>query len=290
MVLSFVITPLFKAIAIQSQQKEAVQEEAGNERALAALALFFRQNGRYPCPANITFAPGDANFGAEAGGCAGAGIAIGGLPVNTLNLPFETAANVHGWKHIYAVTRDLAATGTYDGQGSITINNSGGALLNQHFVIVNPGADGKGTNALYGAAGFACGAAADSENCDNDTTFADLATSLPGNSTNANHYDDTISYTLAREQSTFWVASENAGTGGLNIVNRNTGNIGIGIAAPTSKMHISGGNVRVQGGDVNVDQNVDAGQNITAGNEINAGTAVRSPNFRYCTPGVAPCP
>ncbi len=314
-IMSFVLTPLFKAIVIQQQQQEQKIEEVGNERAIAALALFFRQNGRYPCPADPTIAVGAANFGVERpAGCAGGnvnitgGVARGDLPVNTLNLPFDTTINIHGWKQQYAVTITETAT-PLTGAGAIIVNDAAGAPIgaaNQIFVIINPGQDGKGARSAAGTLSpTACAAAQglDFENCDADVIYLDRELNKIADNT---YYDDVLSYTLVRQQSTLWVATP-SGAGGIDIVNRNTGNVGIGVAAPTSKMQVVG-DVRVQGGSVNADQNITAGTNITsttgniiaadgnltvsdpggtgngtidADGDITAGAAVRATNFTY---------
>jgi type II secretory pathway pseudopilin PulG len=301
LILSFVITPLFALLSQQKKQKEVLEREAVNERVLAGLSLYLRQNGAYPCPALPTLAPGETDFGAQdcsgvtsTAGVSGGQVLIGAIPVRDLNLPFRTAANQKNWKYIYAVTENLTAPGTYDGVGRIRIIDEAGAQFTAndvHFVVVDPGYDAKGSYALGGTIGTACGTVAlDDENCDEDSTFREANFAQPNNPTVAAHYDDTISYTLAREESTMWLVKESAGAGGgLDIANRNVGNVGIGTDAPSEKMHVSGGDVRVEGdgtsgGNVIVEKNITADENITATKDVQAQERVIAPTFYYSSP------
>lgn len=298
-ILSLIIAPLFAMLQAQKKEQEVVQEETVNERVVAALALFLRQNSRYPCPANRDLGPGDANFGGEqctagvgTGVVMNGGVLIGALPVKALNLPFQSAANSHGWKYIYAITDDLTDTTTFDGVGNIEIvdkDNNPFVAQPVPFVIANPGKDGKGANNLYGgASGIGClSTARDAENCDDDRRFREADFATKSSLDDPEFYDDTISYTLAREESTFWVVRESGGTGGgLDISNRNIGNVGIGTDQPEEKMHVTGGNIRVQadggtGGNVKVDKEIEAQGEIRAKKDVKAEGRVVAPTFYY---------
>lgn len=299
-VLSLIITPLFAMMQAQRKEQEVVQDEAVNERVLAGLSLYLRQNGHYPCPANPDLGPGDANFGSAncgavhstPGAAASGTVYIGALPVRDLNLPFKSSANNYGWKYIYAVSGHLTAKATYDGAGLIQVlDDAGNPFVSSfvQFVVVNPGKDGKGASNLFGgSSGTACfNTALDGENCNGDAKFREAAFAKRADVDDAGFYDDTISYSLAREESTFWMVRESAGGGGgLDISNRNIGNVGIGTDSPAEKMHISGGNVRVQaqgatGGNVKVDKNVEADGVIKAKKEVQADQRVVAPTFYY---------
>lgn len=291
-ILGAVLAPLFTFLTQQQANDTQREEQVKNERALAALALYARQFGVFPCPADPTLGPGDADFGA-AGTCSGT-VSQGGLPFQDLNLPYRSSVNSDNWKYIYAVTSDLTTSATYGaGTGAITIDGFSTPLTNRQFVLVNPGRDGKGAFTLGGAAGDACGSTAlDSENCDGDDTFIEADFSNQGSPTSSDYYDDTISYSLTRKESTFWVAEEGgASVDGISIVNRNQGNVGIGLAAgasPTDKLHIVGGDVRVQsdgtsGGNVNA-QTVTADTVIRSEGSIEAEDTITAPVFYYDAP------
>lgn len=310
-ILSLVITPLFALLNKQRKQDTIKKDVATFERALGALGLFVRENARYPCPADETVPQDAANFGQE--DCslgtvtgipaANGNVIIGTLPVRTLNLSYRDAVNSNDWKYIYAVTQDLTQVANYDGIGAIQVVDASDAdLLGKpaHFVIVDPGEDGKGTTNLFGSdssihAFGACPASGtrplDSENCDNDAQFRDADFAMKFPATHHTYYDDGIVYTLTRSETTMWMVKENTSdtsAAALDIVNRNIGNVGIGTDAPNAKLHISGGNVRIQGeeiapgdflgGDLLVEQSVFVSQSIRADENIEAMQLISSGN------------
>lgn len=310
-ILSLVITPLFALLNKQRKQDTVKQDVEKFERALGALALFLRENARYPCPADESIAQGSANFGQE--NCslgtvtgipaANGNVIIGTLPIKTLNLSYRDAVNSNDWKYIYAITEDLTRVADYDGIGAIeVVDGSDIDIIGKpaHFVIVDPGEDGKGTSNLFGSdsdihAFGACPASGtrplDSENCDNDAQFRDADFAMKFPATHHTYYDDAIVYTLTRSETTMWMVKENTSdtsAAALDIVNRNIGNVGIGTAAPNAKLHISGGNVRIQGeeiapgdflgGDLLVEQSVFVSQSIRADENIEAMQLISSGN------------
>lgn len=327
-ILAVILTPLYAFLIHQKTQSEALKQEAANEQLLSALAIYVKANGAFPCPASLTAKPGDANFGQSVaqptpGTCASGGatgvvanagptgltVYHGAFPTQTTGLPFNQAANRAGFKYLYAVTGKLTNSGTYSttaGKGGIGIYSDatysaatsllkdalGGPAYAQ-FVIVNPGDTGVGAWTLDGTAGRPCGTALDSTNCKYLGKFVDAPYAATGSYNDAKFFDDTLSYTLARKETTMWVASDNAGAAGgdLNITNRNQGNVGIGNFTPaaplTAKLGVSG-DVRVQtdttgvGGNVNADKDVNStGGNINAASDVTAGTLMQSPGFYY---------
>ena len=269
-IFGFIFAPLIAIIVQIDLDRKGRANLQTNDRAVAAINYFLKQNGRYPCPADPTLPPGNANFGAEncAGAIATSNIYIGALPVRALGLPFHTAVNKDHWKHIYAVTQALTVGANFNGQGAITVQydtNAGAVASNIHFLIVNPGKDGKGAFTLDGIAGPACGTALDSENCDDtDALFRDLALNTDmENITDANFYDDSLAYNHVSEKSDFWVVQQ-GNAGRVEIINRTQGNIGIGVANPDQKLDVNGGNVLVQSGNVEIQAGLTVGQDLSS--------------------------
>lgn len=322
-ILSLVITPIFALLNKQRKQDDIKEDVAKFDRSLGALALFVKENGYYPCPADPNLAQGTAGFGEEKctlpkvnGNIGGTPVPskkviIGVLPVKTLNLSYRDAVNTNNWKYIYAVTEDLTTAPTYDGQGAIhVVDEADNDFLGKaaHFVIVDPGLDGKGTRNILGGANDihdfgACPATGtrplDSENCDNDAVFRDADFALKFPATHHTYYDDSVVYTLTRSESTMWMVRENVSdtSASLDIVNRNIGNVGIGTDRPSHKLHVTGGDVRIQAEDrggtimggalrvetnvfasstIKADKNIEAVELISSGNNIEIGNEVKS--------------
>ncbi len=256
LILSFLLVPLFNYIHQQRAQKERIEVEAINERLLAALSVYLKSNGHFPCPANPALSYGDANFARQMD-CSviGGTVVQGDVPTYDLGIPYRLMFNVHDYKYLYAVTRVEAVPGSYTGGGAITVtieDNFGATTTvnNVPFVVVNPGQDGKGVGGSFPC--IVGPGAKDSENCDTDDTFYDALFSKKSNINDADYYDDIIFYDLAREESTFWDVMPNGAN--MDIVNRNSGNVGVGdfsgAIAPTEKFEVKGGDVKLEGGNV----------------------------------------
>lgn len=275
-ILGLVITPIFALLATEQTKRKTVEEGNREKTALVSLSIFLKKNGRYPCPANPSLTPDDNNFGQEfksGVNCSNTTLSsdgkayIGALPTSALNLPNRYAANLKNAKYIYGVTKELTSAATFtSGGGNIrVVNDKNGSFLPDpvHFILVNTGSDLKGVSALNGTViSVNCaGNGLDVENCDNDSIFREAPISL---ATNSQFNDDTIYFSLASEDSTFWILSpENSTASGLNITNRNMGNIGIGENNPTEKLHVKGGVLVQDGADGNVGK-------IEAENQIRA--------------------
>ncbi len=200
---------------------------------------------------------------------------VGALPVATLRLPPNFIANGDGWKYFYVISANLMSTGT-NSVGAITVfvdsdkdnitgvDDSGtvldpgdARLNNVHFVVVDPGKLGRGAYAYEGVlGGFLCDntLAGDYRNCSfsvdgtNLTEFRDMQFSDSGDVNSPNYYDDFIFYSLAMDETTYWEIQDNINQDGtVNITTRADGNVGIGTTMPRERMHVVGGNLRVNG-------------------------------------------
>jgi prepilin-type N-terminal cleavage/methylation domain-containing protein len=298
-IIGFIFAPLIAIIVQIDLDKKARNNVGRNDRAVAALNFYLKQNGRYPCPAVLLGqAPGDPAFGREAviaGVCdttlitdpgGGSNVYIGALPTHALGLPYDAAVNEDGWKHIYVVTQALTREDDFDGVGAIEVEyEAGGANMVEdvHFVIVNPGKDGKGATTLFGDAGLACGASEDSENCDfANEIFLDLAMNTEFDNVNdPNFYDDILSYNSVTQKSDFWVMNDNASDNRIDVINRTQGNVGLGVVNPTRKLDVAdvvGGNIRVDGGDVDVQAGMNVTNDVNSANVTVEGTQLTHPN------------
>tara|TARA_B100001179_G_C18585728_1_gene402120 strand:+ start:56 stop:919 length:864 start_codon:yes stop_codon:yes gene_type:complete len=270
------------------------------ERIVSSLEIFLKQNGHYPCPADITKSIGDSGFGDEGksgSSCGGTGINPannmyrGGIPTAALNLPYRLAGNHDGWKLQYVVDKAQTAESTYNGNGNIDIVDRTSRPVSSDvvYVLVDPGMDGKGSRSMSGASGPACGTAADSENCDPDNQFRDWEKTDIFDTGSSEYYDDTIYFHRPREDAGFWMTQSNpGGLTGLNIVNRNSGNIGIGQDAPSEKLDI-GGDVMVDSDPSSSDPSVEVdtiikATDIDAKNEVIINQGVYTSKFTYGVP------
>lgn len=238
-VIGLVLGIFLQAYKIYQQERRNVYDRTVQEKVTRSMATYLQANGSLPCPASSDGVFSDANFG-RAQNCSGSTpIAIGAIPVADLNLPYEMMADAYGNKMTYAVTTARTDPATYpNATDAVIIKHDDGATKNVPFVIVGHGPDGKGAYPLNSTAvAIPCGTTAkDSENCNDDTVFADNVYSGVLNFNSANRYDDSITYSLAQKETTLWLISPSAT--GVNIANRNTGNVGIGTSTPEDKLHV----------------------------------------------------
>lgn len=244
---------------------------------------------------------GSADLISTPGVYSNAGIYFGAVPVRTLGLSLFDSVNAYGWKYMYAVTASLADADSFDPTGATTptdpfdhtaglvrlgVDQDGDGSIDAaevttgvHFVLVNPGRNGRGSFSIQGtrqntADAQACaGGGTDTENCNNDDLFHDLSASEIG------RFDDTIVSSAMRKESTFWEvdgSSSSLNNGGVDMKIRAGGNIGIGTSAPSQKVHIRGGNVKVRAdssassdaGNMRVDNDLESDGKIKAGNSV----------------------
>lgn len=238
-----------QAYKIYQQERKATYDRVAQEKITRSMAAYLQVNGHLPCPAASDGIYSDSDFG-RAQECKDSPqpVITGAVPVVDLNLPFEMMADAYGNKMTYAVTRDRADADSYPAAtDAVTIEDDEGSTKKVPFVIVSHGVDGKGAYPLNARApSIPCGTTArDTKNCDDDTgyIFADNKFSNTLSINSPNRYDDSITYSLAQKETTLWLISPSAT--GVNIANRNTGNVGVGVDIPEEKLHVRDGNLHV---------------------------------------------
>lgn len=210
-IIALLMVGLLKFLGTLDTSGSYRQTEAQLDHIQEAMALFYKVNGRLPCPATRTAAVSTAAYGIETDCTAAApagtvdatatteDVRIGVIPTRSLNLPDKILTDQWGNRITYAVMKDMgASTTSYTASaGEITVNDSGGNALSNPassvaYVLISHGKDGRGSWLRTGAAHpIACGSTTmDSDNCDDDTTFID--TWLYDGDVAASYYDDII--------------------------------------------------------------------------------------------------
>jgi prepilin-type N-terminal cleavage/methylation domain-containing protein len=255
-IIGLIIAGSLNGFKVYSARKAIVENQEIQTKIVRALYNFMKQNGRLPCPADISLTSGMAGFGMETynagtGVCGAAGLVertpppigatpvvpatdnvlIGAVPVSTLNIPFYLAIDGYNSKLRYAVVRS-AAEGTNLNNPQISIRNqpAGPNVSASNFVIVSHGHDRKGAVRSNGTpSGIPCGVTAlDSANCDlADTIFVERPHSSMGLFGTAQHFDDTLSHIITNTENSLWIVTPDANTG-IKVTNRNTGAVVIG--------------------------------------------------------------
>lgn len=280
--IGLVLAIFLQAYKIYQQERKAIYDRTVQEKITRSMATYLQVNGHLPCPARSDVNYTNNDFG-RAQGCSGSTpIAIGAIPVVDLNLPFEMMADSYGNKMTYAVTTTRTDPATYPtATDEVIIEHDDGATKTVPFVIVSHGVDGKGAYALNGTViSIPCGSTArDSKNCDDDTVFADNVFSNTLSINSADRYDDSITYSLAQKETTLWLISPSAT--GVNIANRNTGNVGVGTSTPEEKLHVRDGNLTVDSasttssGDIRINGQLKADMGtLVEATDIEAGTTI----------------
>lgn len=287
----FIFVPLMAVFVQRDLDQTKSENIENNDRLVAAINFFLKQNGRYPCPARLDAAPSDADFGVES--CTGTPtIRTGAIPTRTLGIPYHQAVNSYGWKHIYAVTAELNDATTFNGIGAIRVITPNGTVTDAAqtpYILVNPGQDGKGTTSLYGApSAVACdagGAARDNENCDGDAIFVESTPYISLSPTDSGYYDDKLSYGYLSANNDMWlVKREDDLSGKVALTSRTLGNVGIGTDDPLDKFHV-GGNGLLEtryggtGGNLDVQAAVTIENSLLVESEAEINTKFSANNF-----------
>lgn len=182
------------------EERETTEESTADISTL--LGEFRAVYGRYPCPAPMDAAPGDADYGRESADCVAGtygtpGTCINGIctatsanvaamPVLVGTLPFKILAiretdSLDGYSNriTYAITAPLTSTSTFNMQGggiSIVDDNNNSIITpphTAHFVTVSHGRNSSGARGMDGSEVTSCvtGGTLEQKNCDNDSTF-----------------------------------------------------------------------------------------------------------------------
>lgn len=202
------------------KETETVVTKQRLEKISDALRRYAAYNGVLPCPANRMLDMtevdpanennANTNYGVAHATCptgagrsgtvsVGGGVRIGMVPVKSLNLPKEFAADGWGTRFIYAATETMTTAAIRKHNfGAPLINITGfPAGNNMAFVLVSVGKDYKGgfrtSDHTANNPDLACNASPglDQENCDDDATFSFFgASDEPG----PNYFDDYITF------------------------------------------------------------------------------------------------
>lgn len=233
-----------------------------------SLRDYYIVNGRLPCPASVSTLPGSAGFGVETACTSGAavagtvhynaangGVRKGMIPVRTLGLSDNAASDKYGSRIIYTVSESLTDSATFGAAlGAITIKDgasvAGNVIINEAaYALHSHGRDRNGGLAYTNASSVSsCPAAAtlDKMNCEFDDADLRDAPFNKGDVT-ARYYDDLIRWApkfhlMAQQtQSTsLWAANgDDIYSVGVD-EDVLTTNVGIGLASPEQRLHVSG--------------------------------------------------
>ncbi len=198
-------------------EKDFRKTEEAVELAVHKLGVFRQLYGRYACPASITAASGDMDYGLEnedcvddvigaPGTCSGGVcfydsaipgelVIAGSLPFKNMGLMETESYDRYLSRLLYAVTVDLTDQDTFDPSGGriSIISKSGDSIINPpnsaHFIVASHGPNKFGGVGKSGTPNAElCGSAPldEQENCDGDSTFVSGETS--------NTFDDRLGF------------------------------------------------------------------------------------------------
>ena len=213
------------SIVIESSQETSTRTKL--DELNAAVVSFVKVNGILPCPADITLAPDNANFGVSGTNCnaniagdialASFSLRVGMVPVRTLGLPDSYAFDSWNNRIRYGTIKELTLssssftnfltnfTGLSPNTRTFEIRDAAGNTTNPANIYTTPtqnlsiaylllshGQNANGAVPYAGGAAPACPASVllDQENCNGDAIFRDALFST----STSNYYDDLIRF------------------------------------------------------------------------------------------------
>ncbi len=246
--------PVLKIYLLQKRDNE-MKETTRAVR--TALSNFIEVNDRYPCPAPLDISSLDPQFGQEqivnpgqpTQSCdpsssgvsydAGLNVYVGAVPARTLDLEMGRTLDPYGNRFTYAISGPHAGmNGMVNPSlpGTISIIPPLATGMSPQFALVSHGLDGAGSFTPEGVANaITCADASteQQENCDLDGTLTEIYQSY-----GTLYYDDISYFTLIDDDPDGWW-KQASGTPN-DIINKNSGNVGIGTLAPQAKLDVQG--------------------------------------------------
>lgn len=267
---------LYRLYIMDKDQKETFEKiQAIN----SSMVKYYGATRKYPCPSDRSLPPSDANYGRSdcalaltAGTCNASGglckadgrttgigagapgpdpVIIGGIPFITISetlgasmttedVNFDQTIDAWANQFTYAVSRTLTDAFSFnEALGAIGLVKEDGVSLiepvdSSHYVVVSHGKNKAGAFTADGVISVPCtdGSPLEQENCDNDGTFMSaLFSGAVGPD-----YNDDLAFSHAWALSSLWDVAAN----GVDIYNRNPGNVGVGTATPMEKLDVIG--------------------------------------------------
>ena len=269
--LGLLVIPIIEAYKIGITSAKNEEDIARFGLVTNSVNSFVVGERRYPLPASLIVAKGDANDGAEAVGglpaiqdcslwpttngvCTTGGanpVLIGAVPFKAIGINDDNTYDYFGRRILYAVTASQTATYIVGSGGVITrgyddeANRSVGTLTDTasspvDMILVSHGESGQGAFLPTGAQFAPCPTAAnalDSENCNFDSVFI-LQTSGVGTISLAagdQFYDDKTDEQRSVPEDDWLVSETNSDFSVTNVAR-----IGIGTQNPDEKVHVVG--------------------------------------------------
>ena len=262
---SIILIGILQVYMVYTAQYERTRARDIVVGANEAIGDFFGEgNGRYPCPADPALPLTDVNAGVENCGLTSVSgarqtdgtlgltprpaldpVLVGGLPFKTLGVAQSDTVDPWGGKLLYAVSKAQTVKATFhDNFGAIRVETEAGQSLTEaqgsvHYVVFSTGKNRLGAYLGSGKRPKACGSGlAESKNCAMGSTYVQGLLNL---SDTSGYFDDMLMYT-SRSITRLWEFNTLSG-GEVITYAVNTGNVGVGLIDPKTKLQVSG-NIR----------------------------------------------
>lgn len=261
-ILAIVIAGALPFLTETSKSKDADDTMKRMAAIEEALATFYVEYDKLPCPSDPGAEPDTTGFGKAFPNtdCTGPRVASsgtargGGVPVRDLGLPDEYAFDGWGRKFSYHLDNRAASDKTFNQSGALIVKDANGNMMSSaaSYVLISHGPNGhggytSGDNVRYDAGSTSV---SEAENCNSgvepcsggyNSVFIKSNPHYNIAGDDSSLYDDIVRYRPA-------VLIKNALGGtplwddyGQHIATTNLGNVGIGTNAPRHKLQISGG-------------------------------------------------